>query len=464
MAYINTSNPNNAPGAVTGAVNAGNVNSQYVFGNIQKPDFSDYITYRFPQYTITTLLNRIGRKSPVVGNDVFSWFEKGKFRNPYTVGSVTAGGGTGASTATLTVASSVSGTPLLVGDVIRFEFGDLAVVTASTMSSTTASGTLGINTVDSANFSVAVAANQRFSHVFNIQTEYSDSPSGRVWQETQVNEYLAIMRRAVVCSTTQGSNMKYVKKSDSEWSYYYINEMETMQEMAMDREMYILTSKASSTATTGNVFPSGGTQRLAGNGIIPKITAGGVVGTYSSAIAESDLAEQVRLMCLNSSGNEFTVLCGSQAFADAQFALRDYTLNGGISFGTFSGAGIMTGINITQYKFMDKILNFVLYYPFANQALFPTPVSSGINWDKAMLFLNMGTDDRGNPLINLRYKQDLLGQSLEFRRTVQSGITSPESGTGVERSNGKDGFTVDFYSSIGVELRAANNHGLLYAA
>ena len=63
-----------------------------------------------------------------------------------------------------------------------------------------------------------------------------------------------------------------------------------------------------------------------------------------------------------------------------------------------------------------------------------------------------------------RYKQDLLGQSLEFRRTVQSGITSPESGTGVERSNGKDGFTVDFYSSIGVELRAANNHGLLYAA
>jgi hypothetical protein len=462
MAYINTSNPNNAPGAVTGAVNAGNVNSQYVFGNIQKPDFSDYITYRFPQYTITTLLNRIGRKSPVVGNDVFSWFEKGKFRNPFTVTGTVTGGNTSA--ITFNVAASASGTPLLTGDVLRFEGGDLAVVTSSTMLSTTGSGVIGAFTIDGVAPSVTVAANQRFSHVFNIQEEYSNSPSGRVWQETQVNEYLAIMRRSVTCSTTQGSNMKYVKKSDSEWSYYYINEMETMQEMAMDREMYILTSKASSTATTGNVFPSGGTQRLAGNGIIPKITAGGVVGTYSSAIAESDLAEQIRLMCLNSSGNEFTVLCGSQAFADAQFALRDYTLNGGISFGTFSGAGIMTGINITQYKFMDKILNFVLYYPFANQALFPTPVSSGINWDKAMLFLNMGTDDRGNPLINLRYKQDLLGQSLEFRRTVQSGITSPESGTGVERSNGKDGFTVDFYSSIGVELRAANNHGLLYAA
>ena len=463
MAYVNDKNPNAAPGAVAGAVSAGSVNSQYVFGNIQKPDFSDYITYRFPQYTITTLLNRIGRKNPVVGNDVFSWFEKGKFRNPYTVSGVT-GGGTGAATATIDVSGATSGTPLLVGDVIRFEFGDLAVVTASTLLANTASGQITVNTINSQNFSVAVTGNQRFAHVFNIQTEYSDSPSGRVWQETQVNEYLAIMRRAVQCSTTQGSNMKYVKKSDSEWSYYYINEMETMQEMAMDREMYILTSRASTTNTTGNVFPTGGTQRLAGNGIIQKVQTSGVVGTYSSAIAETDLAEQVRLMCLNSSGSEFTVLCGSSAYADAQFALRDYTLNGGINFGVFSGAGIMTGINITQYKFMDKILNFVLYYPFANEALFPTPVNSGINWDKAMLFLNMGTDDRGNPLINLRYKQDLLGQSLEFRRTVQSGITSPESGTGVERSNGKDGFTVDFYSSIGVELRGANNHGLLYAA
>jgi hypothetical protein len=462
MAYVNDKNPNAAPGAVAGAVNAGSVNSQYVFGNIQKPDFSDYITYRFPQYTITTLLNRIGRKNPVVGNDVFSWFEKGKFRNPYTVTGTVVSGAGGANT--FDVSGSVSGTPLLTGDVIRFEGGDLAVVTSSTVTSTTGGGSLGVTIINGANATVAVAAGQRFSHVFNIQQEYSDSPSGRVWQETQVNEYLAIMRRAVQCSTTQGSNMKYVKKSDSEWSYYYINEMETMQEMAMDREMYILTSKASATQTTGNVFPTSGQNRLAGNGIIQRVQTSGVVGTYSSAIAETDLAEQVRLMCLNSSGSEFTVLCGSSAYADAQFALRDYTLNGGISFGVFSGAGIMTGINITQYKFMDKILNFVLYYPFANEALFPTPANSGINWDKAMLFLNMGTDDRGNPLINLRYKQDLLGQSLEFRRTVQSGITSPESGTGVERSNGKDGFTVDFYSSIGVELRGANNHGLLYAA
>ena len=457
MAYVNDKNPSNLSPNI---IQTGNVNGQYVFGGIQKPDFSDYITYRFPQYTITTLLNRIGRKNPVVGNDFFSWFEKGKFRQSVTASAAT--GASGDTTGTVTYASGTQAS-FLVGDVIRFENNVYAVVSGVTSGGggNGASGTLGLNAVGT-NFGASITGTLKFAHLYNLQQEYSDSPSGRVWQESQVNEYMGIMRRSVTCSTTQASNMKYVKKSDSEWSYYYINEMETMQEMAMDREMYILAGKATTTGTTNPVLS--GTTRLGGNGIIPRVIADGVVGTYSSAIAETDLAEQVRLMCLNSQGSEFTVLCGSSAYADAQFALRDYTLNGGISFGVFGNEGLMTGINITKYKFMDKILNFVLYYPFANEALFPAPATSGINWDKAMLFLNMGTDDRGNPLINLRYKQDLLGQSLEFRRTVQEGITSPESGASASRSNGKDGFTVDFYSSIGVELRAANNHGLLYAA
>lgn len=456
MAYVNSVNPqNNAPNTIQ----TGNVNGQYVFGGIQKPDFSDYITYRFPQYTITTLLSRIGRKNPVVGNDVFNWFEKGKFRQSVTASAAT--GASGDTTGTVTFATGTQAS-FLPSDVIRFENNVYAVITAVTgAGGNGASGTLAVTALGT-NFGSSITGTLKFAHLYNLQTEYSDSPSGRVWQENQVSEYLGIMRRSVVCSTTQSSNMKYVKKSDSEWSYYYINEMETMQEMAMDREMYILAAKSNGSATTGNVLS--GSTRLGGNGILPRVIADGVVGTYSSAIAETDLAEQVRLMCLNSQGSEFTVLCGSSAYADAQFALRDYTLNGGISFGVFGNEGLMTGINITKYKFMDKVLNFVLYYPFANEALFPAPATSGINWDKAMLFLNMGTDDRGNPLINLRYKQDLLGQSLEFRRTVQEGITSPEAGASASRSNGKDGFTVDFYSSIGVELRAANSHGLLYAA
>jgi len=99
MAYVNITNPNNA---APNTIRTGNVDSTYVFGGIQKPDFSDYITYRFPQYTITTLLSRIGRKNPVVGNDVFSWFEKGKFRQSVTTVAAPVGA-SGDTTGTVTL-------------------------------------------------------------------------------------------------------------------------------------------------------------------------------------------------------------------------------------------------------------------------------------------------------------------------------------------------------------------------
>ena len=184
MAYVNDKNPNNLSPNI---IQTGNVNGQYVFGGIQKPDFSDYITYRFPQYTITTLLNRIGRKNPVVGNDFFSWFEKGKFRQ-----SVTASAATGASGDTTGAVAYASGTQasFLVGDVIRFENNVYAVVTGVTSGGggNGASGTLGLNAVGT-NFGASIAGALKYAHLYNLQQEYSDSPSGRVWQESQVNEY-----------------------------------------------------------------------------------------------------------------------------------------------------------------------------------------------------------------------------------------------------------------------------------
>ena len=230
MAYVNTVNPNNA---APNTIKTGNVDSSYVFGGIQKPDFSDYITYRFPQYTITTLLSRIGRKNPVVGNDVFSWFEKGKFRQAITSSGATGTTSDTTGSVTYAAAAGIQAT-FLVGDVIRFENDAYGVITGLTGGGGAgASGTLNFNFLGSRTSNLS--AGMRFAHLYNLQPEYSNSPSGRIWEENQVNEYLGIMRRAVTCSTTQASNMKWVKKSESEASYYYITEMETIQEMAMDR-------------------------------------------------------------------------------------------------------------------------------------------------------------------------------------------------------------------------------------
>jgi len=171
MAYINSVNPqNNAPNTIQ----VGNVNGQYVFGGIQKPDFSDYITYRFPQYTITTLLNRIGRKNPVAGNDFFSWFEKGKFRQSVTSTTSSASGATGQTSVTVAYAAGTGvQATFLVGDVIRFENNEYAIVTATTGGTGAgASGTLACNVVSSgAGTSSLITNGMKFAHLYNLQQE-----------------------------------------------------------------------------------------------------------------------------------------------------------------------------------------------------------------------------------------------------------------------------------------------------
>ena len=451
MALQNTVNPIISNGF--DGVNAGNpsLRGDYIFANLAKPDIGEYITYKFPQYSLNYLLTKIGRKDPIVNRDSFSWFEKGLLRKAYAVGS----GSSNLTTATATVkvlSATVANIGLLVNDVVRFENGDFGRITAVTQSSSDVDLTV-VKAGGSANF--ALSTGMAFAHLYNVQPEYSDSPNGRVWQEEEVTEKLAIMRRSIQVSTTTLTNQQWVKGPNGEMSYYYINEMETAMEVALDREMYILHGTSFGTLST--------TAPQSGNGIIPRVLSGGVVGTYSSVVTETDIQDQIRLLTINSPASEFTVLCGSKFYLDAQRALAPYVLNGNQPVGTLSSAGKMVGLNITQYTVLGKVINLVHYVQFDNPSLHPTPAVSGIDYSRAALFLNTGTDERGNPLIGLKYKADDLGNTYDMVRTVQSGISSPERGAGAQRSNGKDGFTVDFYCSIGVKLVAANNHGMMFA-
>lgn len=447
MAYQNTVNPVNTSAGFTGS-KAGNpsVQTAYIFADLQKPDISEMLTYRFPQYTLTTLLDRLGRNAGVrAGDDTFSWFEKGRFRKSYAVGAGSSGL-TGGTTATVKlISTTVADCNLLVGDVVRFENDQFGFITAVTQNS----GDVDLS-ITSADGNWDLATGDAFGHLYNAQTEFSDTPNGRVWQEEKVTEKLAIMRRSVICSTTQAGNIKWI---DGGRSYYFRNEMETLKEFQFDKEMYILTGKSFGTLST--------TGRQSGNGIIPRVLADGVVGQYTSAIVETDIQAQIENMILNSPAREFTVLCGVQAYGDIQRALQPWVVNGSMNFGTLGEIGNKVGLNIQQYQYMGVTLNLEQYLPFSDTAIFPKPVNGGIDYGKVALFVNMGSDSEGTPLISLKHKEDGFGNSLAFRRTVQSGISTPEGNASANRSNGKDGFTVDLYASIGVELRAVNNHGIL---
>jgi hypothetical protein len=448
MAYQNVNNPANTAGQDFYGATAGAITKAHVFSELQYPDIADFITYNFPQFGVTSLLGRIGRKNSV-GNDSWQYFEKAKFRKSYIIGA----GSSNLTSATATVkviGATVANINLLVNDVLRFENGEFGRITAITQATNDVD--LTVVKLTSGNFALGTGAS--FAHMYNLQPERSTSPGGRVWTEQTFTEKMAIIRRNITCSTTEAGNIKWIKHNGKD-RYYFVNEMETMEQMAFDREMYVLTG-VQTAANISTTTPQGG------NGIIPRVLTRGVVGTFSSAVSETDLLEQIRLMCVNSPATEFTVLCGSTFMKDATYALRHYSLAGAVSYGAFSGLNVV-GLKLNSYEFMGKLIHFQLYYPFADQSVFPTPLVSGINWDNAALFLNMGSDRNGS-LLEMKYKTDLFGNSLEFVRKEINGITASSPNAPTQASNATDGFDVELYSSIGLQLRMPNSFGILHSA
>ena len=88
--------------------------------------------------------------------------------------------------------------------------------------------------------------------------------------------------------------------------------------------------------------------------------------------------------------------------SDVHVALKDYHINGGVSYGAFGSAN-MVGISLNGYKFMDCTIYFVHYPTFDDAQTLPhtgAATATKINYSNFSLWLNLGSQ-RGNKLISL---------------------------------------------------------------
>ena len=119
-----------APDAKQGDVRVNRDQDGYIFAaGILKPEHSDYLSYSFPQYYATAMLERIGSYE-ATGMDVFSWSEQYRTR---LSAEITAGGAAAGATITLTLDTAANATSdgyYIVGDTIKFENDIVGVVTA----------------------------------------------------------------------------------------------------------------------------------------------------------------------------------------------------------------------------------------------------------------------------------------------------------------------------------------------
>lgn len=425
----------------------------YVFqSGILRPEHSSILTYKYPQYYLTSLLDRLGSSEPVA-QDVFSWNTLDRTRSSGTVSSTTGVPGTSATFEVTEFDFTATNLGyLIVNDIIQTQSGALLIVTAVAVSTVLSAkqkvtvakyngGTIG--TADLADTMV-------FGHVFNAFGEGSNAPNGRLFLPTEDYNVTTILRRSFNISGSEFTNRTYLGDG-SAW-YWTVEDLHR-KEFARDRELLILFGQLQNTGTKIS------------RGILDWVTALGIITTYSSAtgVSESDLLEHLRKLRVEGGSAEYLVLCGSTYYKNIQIAFRDYFIGGGISFGAFGSNEV--GLDVRKYDFMGIKANFVLYELFEDKKALPyagTPSATLTNYSDFSLWLDLGTDSTGHKLITLKYKEHG-GQSRKFIQRLEVGMMNPSSSDmeGGTVASGFDGFRIHMLSEIGIEVRLANRLGIM---
>ena len=426
----------------------------HVFASgIHKPEHSSILSFMYPQYYMTALLERINA-TEAVAQSVFSWNEMDRTRESATITSIDAGDGT--TDLTVTVDKSDY---FIVGDLVTNERNVLArVITVSD------ADTIIIRKYPSGNWSTGIAGtdidtdtdtNQLF-HVGTAFEEGSSAPKGRVFLPTEKYNYTHILRRTASVSGSELTNKTYL--GDGGPWFWQVEEL-TMKEFARDREGVVMFGKRTND-TTGNVKVT--------RGILDYIiNDGGVVNTYATAsrIVEADLQNMIVDLLVRGGSDEYTVLCGADAYADIQVALKDYAVAGALSYGSFGKAGNVAGLKFRAYDFFGKTINLVHYELFDDGTMAPqtdTATANIFNFRNFTLWLDLGLAAAGEPNIKLCYKAEG-SRSRKFVRGMRKGMTDSETVGDGYVATGDDRFDIFLLSEIAVKVRNSHRHGILRA-
>jgi hypothetical protein len=431
----------------------------YVFqSGLHKPEHSTFLSFKYPQYYLTSLMDRLGA-SEGVAQDTWSWSIMNRTRFGGTVSSVGAGG---SSTITFEITefdyNSATGNLgfLVVNDTIRLQSGVLAQVTAVTVSSVLSNKQkVTVQKIGGGNWTVGasqIADTMTFGFAFaGPFGEASSAPSGRLFLPVEEYGVLTTLRRSFAVSGDEFTNKIWIEKPYASPWFTAVEDIH-MKEFARDREVLILFGKLQ---TTGAKVTKG---------ILEYALNEGVITGYASTVgvSENDIQDHIESLAKQGVSNEITVLCSIRFLKNVQRALKDYAINGAIAYGSF-GANTV-GLDFQTYKFMGKTIHFVYYELFDDSAILPSATASGsiVNYADFSLWLDFGTDSSGQSLLKLKHKE-LNGVSRKFIHAYEVGMMGPNGASSGQVSNGNDYFTVHLLSQIGLEVRMANRMGVLRA-
>lgn len=426
----------------------------YIFNaGLNMPEISSILTEIYPQYTLTSLLDRLGASEPIQ-NDTFSWFVQDRTRKSATVSSGVAGLPTASLTLTLdTVAAGADLGYYVIGDLVRTEAG--TILRVNSVGDAGGFQTITVGKPDGTNIvSGNIANGEKIGHLATSFEEGSTGPKGRLFTPEEEYNYTQIFRRGIKVSGSALDSKSWIELPGGKRAWYFYSENAMFKEFMADVERN----------TMFGVRSVNGTRKTT-RGVWDRVVTGteGQIQNFttSAGITETDLQALIVKLIRQNSSNEMIGLCGSDAMSDIHVALKPYAVNGSVNYGAY-GANL-AGLNFQEYNYMGKILKFFHYELFDDDQTLPfitTSTATKTNFRHTALFLDLGNNGSGESLISTRHR-DGDGGSRKFIHKVIPGMHPQTTQAGAFASSSFDGYEVQILAELGVKQLLPNRCGVL---
>lgn len=412
-----------------------------------KPDWREKLTFKYKQYTLTYLMDKINKVS-YSQNKTINWSEIGRTRTSQDVSSVTLNGG--GATASVTVSTTTQ--YFIVRDVVVTYSGKLGQVDSVTIGG---SQVLVLSPVDGVDFTTDDfnAGTGKLGHVGNLQEECYVIPSTRLHNSSNYsNGFSKHHLEKSYCDDTMGEPSWIAAPNGKKYSYY-TDQFIQRKEHLRDTELAILMGQAAD----GTTLASGATMA---KGVLTYVTEGGVRSTISAAPTEDDIIDQAALMTVNSDTDHYLVLAGNNYMKGATKALKNYHEDGAQFYGKFGMKPNEVGLNFQHYRFNNSTFNFVNYNVFNDPATLG--VVNDPDYSNTALFLSLGSNDEGQSLIEVVYRKSMQGKPYKLFYSYSAGqLDHPQSSKmGGMRTTETACFSEGFRTDVSVIVRGLNCHGI----
>lgn len=422
----------------------------HIFANgLEKPDVLSALIIKYPEYYLTSLLDKIGATSEIP-NDTISWNIMPRTRKGATVTGV-ANGTTATATLTLDTAyDSASGNLgyFLVGDTIRVgNSGEIGRVTAVGNSGGTVQ-TIDVVRYGGGNWSTAlINTNFVIGHIGSMYGEGSTGAGGyrSYFPENDWN-VTTKLRRDFKITRDAMKSQKWVEAPGGK-NWYFAQEDFEHREIMRDLEATLIFGKRFKSSSLQGANLS--------RGLLEYAEGSGKQATFSSAsgVQEADWSYLLEQLSDEQGSNDLVALCGTKLLFDTMHALGD-------RYRPLSSAEVPTavkeaGIAFESYYIGGKRVHFSKYELFSDTSIVPSVTASSTAKD----FRNFG--------MVLDFSQTENGTNIQMKyrdgaRMIQKmipGMPSP----GLEAATKFDGIEGALLTEFMPVCFLPNRLGLIYA-